>query len=380
MGRKSQRVAKVHGPDAPPAPTDPLRHRLFFVPQDRLLPLVCPECGAPGTAMHEVEPAGNTPPQHEDRPRLSYHLCASCAQARARAQTVRLAWVIVHALGGASLATACSVYFGQRGEALQLLLLLVFSGALLWITTRSSLLPVTLGYAVLHPSAPDGQARGAGTFIWARSSAFQEALIGHGFESPHLSEAEHERVARALRPRPALGLLLIPALITLLWWTGLHSIARARVRVINMGPQTAVLMIDDRRMTLAPATRFERPGLGVMIPVLAGPRDVSLVGASGKTLFEGRVALLPGQTAIVARLLPEQCLYVEERDYGRSDSGTHYSLFMQGIGAQVLPTAVDSWFSPLGEATLSSSKTGAADESWMKTQGKRRGLRLLPCP
>lgn len=358
----------------PESSFDPTNMRVFIVPNDRILPAICPQCGAPGTTAHALA----APAQAHDSaaPPLEVYLCDLCVQHLARAQTIRVAWAMFGTLVGASLASTLTFYWGERLLFTQLLFL-TLAGCLLsglsWHWSKARFLPL------LELKAPD---LNSVRYLYIPRALYSQKLREDEFKELSLAQFSdlggHLPVPLdELRGKRSL-LILSPLLLSVLWWTGLQAFGQATVRAINMGPDPVTVMIDDRRVLVLHPTQFEQAEIGGKLRVLAGPRKLTLMTADGALLFSDTLFIAPGATALLTRLLPQFCIYQEERDYSKLNVPSRLSVLFNGTGAFALKSPTDSWFAPLyvpkstAEQEQDMGRVGAA--------GFRRAVRLLECP
>lgn len=360
--------------DPPDSSFDQTDMRVFIVPDDRILPAICPQCGAPGTASHAL--AAPAQAQDSTTTPLEVYLCDLCAQHLARTQTVQVAWALFGTLVGASLASTLTFYWGERLLFTQLLLL-TLAGCLLsglsWHLSKARLLPL------FELNAP--KANGI-RYLYVPRSAYSQKLREDEFEE--LSRAQFSDLGGHL-PVPLeeqrgkiRWLILSPLLLSVLWWTGLQAFGQATVRAVNMGPDPVTVMIDDRRVLVLHPTQFEQAELGGKFRVLAGPRKLTLVAADGALLFSDTLFIAPGATALLTRLLPQFCIYQEERDYSKLNVPSRLSILFNGTGAFALKSPADSWFAPLYVAKSTTEQE--QDAKMVGAAGVRRAVRLLECP
>jgi len=358
-----------------PAPDEsPARDQVFVVPAGRLLPPCCPACGAPGTHPHAL----SLPRAHQsaEEEALQIYLCDLCFEAHTRHHTARLAWLLGAALLGAALATALSFYWGERQLLLQLLLLGVW--CVLWVRGSRALSPRAIPVTEVGPPLADERR------IHTTSSRFARALREAGLTP--LTDAVSKPQARGFHPlAPTFNqlpwLLIAPTLVSFAWWGALHFLAQASIRVVNMGPGPVVLTIDDRRTLTLPAMRFERAELGQRVHVVAGARTLKLTTMAGEVVFEQQVRVLPSETTLLPRLLPQFCIYEEQKDYSTPNQPSRYTKLGKSLEPLLLTAPIDAWFSPLDESSSTAQLRSPTDPvNWLSTQGKRSAVRLLSCP
>ena len=341
----------------------------FFIPEERLLPPVCPQCGAAGSVPALV------PTQHAART-LQVHLCDLCAAHAARQATLRFAWITGAVVLSMSVASALTLGWGERGRILQFVVLLLISlglGRLAHARSRATSVRLSCVALRVGPGKPDQHV------LSSTSPWLNQALVRLGFEQ--LDGVAHGPAQRALtgnlwsRLAPAL-----PAVLSCAWWLALHGLARASVYVVNMGPGPVILLVDDRRHAMISATRFEQPNLGYHHELVAGSHKVSLVTASGQSVYSGEQRLLPGQTLLITRMLPESCLWQERLDYEHPGSPSVWSLLARSTQAVLLHQPVDAWFTPLRDGSTPPTPTPPSVPLAEAAAGTRLAVRLLSCP
>ena len=145
-----------------------------------------------------------------------------------------------------------------------------------------------------------------------------------------------------------------------------------------MGPDPIVVLIDDRRVLELNATQFEQPELGGKVRVLAGPRKLTLLSSTGEILFTNTMFIAPGETALLTRLLPQFCIYQEERDYAQLNVPSRLSILGDGVGVLALKSPTDSWFAPL-YVPPEPAPAQPPEPEWASAVGSRIAVRLLEC-
>lgn len=340
---------------------------VFVVPEDRLLPAVCPQCGAAGSVPTPV------PTDHPDR-RLLVHLCDLCAGHAARQATLRFAWFTSAVVVSISAASALTFVWGERGRLMQFAVLALAALGLGWLAQNRSTAGVARLKLVL--SQP-GQGQPEQHLLVSSSPWLNQALSRLDFARPQRGGLDPAQQALTVDGWSRLG-PLVPALIACAWWLGLSGLSRASIHIVNMGPGPVILLVDDVRKATVFATRFEQPNLGYHYEILAGARSVRLLTGAGETVYSEEHRLLPGQTLLLARLLPDSCLWEERLDYEHPGSPSAWSVLARATQAVLLDHSVDAWFTPLGEGAESpqAPRTPGAEGA----AGTRTAVRLLSCP
>lgn len=357
---------------------DQMDLRVFVVPGSRLLPSICPHCGAPGTTALAL--AARPIDQHNADLPLEVYLCDLCSQALARAQTVRVAWAIFATLVAASLSSALTFYWGERLLLVQLLLLTLAGCGLAWLSWWCARVHIFLPIELTSP-ALSGKNDGA-RYLACRAGSFSQRLFDDEFVGLPRSQVAQlwgstAGLSRESRWTTKL-LILSPLLLSISWWTGLQGFGQATVRAINMGPDPIMVMIDERRVLELNTTQFEQAELGGRVRVLAGPRKLTLISSTGEILFTNTLFIAPGETVLLTRLLPQFCIYQEQRDYSLGNVPSRLSLLGRGIGAISLKSRADSWFAPLYVAS-DPAPAQPPEPTWARAVGSRIAVRLVEC-
>ncbi len=351
------------------SPRPDATERYFLLPSDRVLPAICPWCGAPGTQAIHLDgisgiDAGATP---------SVYGCDLCASADARRSTVSFAWTLTGALVGVTVATALSFFFGEREQLAQAVAVLLISG-FLPLARRQRHPPLGTLVRLHRDTNADSASRSHGLRLCCGSPAFSQALTEAGFPLLDDVAAPRPRVI----PWSSIGAHLVPPTVALLWWIALHFFGQAQLRVVNMGPGQVMVVVDGIRLDTVPPMRFERPAMGSEHQLLAGPREISLMTSDGRIVSSETVHVLPGQVALLVRLDPGYCIYMEKRDYALNGPPT-FAVIGQGTESIQIKTRIDSWFVPLSGKSAS-DEMPLREDRWLQPQGHRTAVRLLACP
>jgi len=334
---------------------------------EQLLPAVCPLCAAPGAVSVAIGRddlnAGSDVVVAAARDSVEAHYCEICAESLSRSDTRRLAYRASAVLVCAAVATALPLAFGSRLLLMQVGI--AWGVALVaWLLGRTKWgEPVDRGVRVHGP--PDFAEDTL--IVLTRTRRFSEALTNAAIAQVSVFERQGN-VTRAPSSRFALWL----ALGSLVWLTTIHHFGVAQVRVMVAGHESATLLVDSRKVFDVAAANSEDPRSGKSLSLLGGRRRLQLVGASGDEAFDVVQNIWPGETYLVGSVPVGKCLFLEERRYG--GAGPHSTFVPLGSSGPVfrLGRGVDSWFVPLGTASL--------DEPPVVTSGGvRRALRLLPC-
>lgn len=343
------------------------RYAAFVVPEDRLLPAVCPQCGAAGSVPVPV------PTDHPER-RLHVHLCDLCAGHAARRATLRFAWFTAVVVVCMSMASAMTFIWGERGRLIQFVVLALIAlllGQFAHARSNAAVLRLKLSWARLRPDLPQQP------LLLSASPWLNQALIRLEFAQVAPGDRGVARHALTTSAWARLG-PFVPALLSGAWWLALEGFSRASIYVVNMGPGPVVLLVDDRHQGTVAATRFEQPNLGYRHELLAGARSVRLLSSAGEAVYSNEQRLLPGQTLLIVRLLPESCVWEERLDYEHPGSPSSWSILARSSQVVLLDQMVDAWFTPLGDGSDQppQSLTPGAETA----PGTRVAVRLLPCP
>jgi hypothetical protein len=346
----------------------------FQLPEEKLLPAICPDCGAPGTRPRRVHRvAAPSPHGYKGRPSLDAFYCDLCADERSSSKTRELALFAACGLLAVSAVTAAALGWGSRALVLQIA-----------FTSAASTLPaLALSWLGAWPERKENvciEERGETTVISCRTRQFRRALLEHGFiaeaisESPSVQPSEDSFHLGSLGPFPRRALTL--GALGFTWLALLHSLGGSTVRVLVSGHQQAVLLIDGRHGGLVDPTNDEDPQAGLSTRILGGRRTLKLYAKTGESLGEQTATLWPGRTYIVAHLAPGQCLFWEQRKYGERSRPSVFSP-LPGLGpVWELRHHVDSWFLPL---QAPGSKEPQSEDDWQSSGGVRRAIRLRPC-
>lgn len=349
--------------DDNPAPLPEIEARrealwVHDVPENALLPPICPLCTAPGIHAQPV-------PQEKGcvNPVLHAYYCDLCAEAAQSAQTRRLAVTLASSLFSFALATALILFYGLRYWGAQLLIVLLFSASL-------PLLTAYLGVWRSERETATELASGEKTRRLATSSTqFSQALTALGWERQPLASRRVSWSALLTSSWP----LWAVALAAVTWWSALHVWGSTQVRVIYGGSGAATLLVDGRHSGSLPASHSEDPLAGRRFRVLAGRKVLQLVSSRGELLLEKKTTLWPQHSYILALPPAGECLFLETRTYG-GKGPSHFMNRLPGDGPLwEIEGTIDAWFEGLGEASEASSN----QENF--SGGKRRAIRLLPC-
>lgn len=340
-------------------------HYTFELPPEKLLPAVCPDCGAPGTRPHRVQnlSAVSAPGDETPASRDAFY-CDLCADEKNSAKTRSIALFAACGLITLSVGTATALAWGSRALALQVAL-----------TGGAAALPALgLTWRGFWPIRNENvwmEETAESTSLVCRTRAFRRALIEHGFVE-HSTAPGSRNFSVGQLPRRALALCLLG----FMWLGLLHSLGATTVRVLVSGNERAVLLVDGRHTGLIEPTNDEDPQGGILARVLGGRRTLALYSSAGEMLGQQTATLWPGRTYIIAHLAPGDCLFWEKRAYGERSRPSNFSP-LGGVGpVWELEEHVDSWFIPLqtpGQATPES------EDDWRSSGGIRRAIRLLPC-
>lgn len=352
--------------DPSPRPESGERGAIFLVPQERLLPALCPECGAAGSVPRAV-PGGE---------RLLVHVCDLCAAHAARHATLGFAWFTSAVVLSISIASAFTFVWGERARLVQFLCLVLIAfilGQLAQALSRSRAALLRSWSARLAPDRPSER------LLLSHSRYLNRAL--RQLEFVELDRAPTGAAHTGSVPGGWSRLLpAVPLIAGCAWWLGLHGLARSSISVVNMGPGPVVLLVDDRRQVSIAPTRFEQPNLGYRQQLVAGLRKVSLLTASGEAIYSAETRLLPGQTLLIARLVPDACVWQERLDYEHPGSAPAWSLLARSTRAVLLEQPVDAWFTPLRDGSPPPTPETRLAPVAEAAFGTRLAVRLLPCP
>lgn len=352
---------------APPEPGGP-ELSVHALGEARLLPAVCPVCGAPGSRAQRVPLIGR-----QSAEELDAMYCDLCADHEQSKTTRRVALLSAMGLLLLSFVVAITLGFGSRAVAVQGLSTVLAAFVMTELLFRTPLWPRTatpLGLILEEGAENDGRLR----LLVCRSRRFRRVLLdsgypiveGRGISGGAISSA-HEVQNRVRLSVAGLGL---GALFLI------HSLGGATVRVVQSGQESAVLLVDSRHTGAVQPTNAEDPRAGRFVHVLGGRRTLQLVSATGKVLVDQTVTVWPGRTYIVGHLPPDLCLHWEKRTY-RAETEDSIVLPVRGEGpVWELTDRVDSWFVPLGPRQAGSEPDAPPLEI---SGGTRRAVRLLPC-
>lgn len=327
----------------------------FLLPEDQLLPPVCPRCLAPGVRNLPIphEPltwwatfeqlASPRPPSVE----LDAHYCEDCAERLEARKTRALSVLLAACVLGILTATALALLYGTSRLLLQL--------------------GVSLGLAALPPLLFSLQAK--------RSSS--SAALLHAHEPRVLLAARRDYVELITSPldrppqRPQrLGrkrLLAAPLLITCAYGSILQHFGRSELWVIH-SEQDLILLIDHTLIGTVPASLGETPEAGRREEVLGGRRTLSLVHPDGSVRTELPVTFVPGKSYLLGLPPPRHCLFLEKRAYGQAGSTLERTPLPGAGPLWEIPERIDFWFTEAPDAS-----------SGFTSGGLRTALRLLPC-
>lgn len=332
---------------------------VFRLAPGKLLPAICPACGALGTRPQSLKVSGAPFTSAE----LDAHYCDICADDRNAKTTRHLAWLGACTLLVLAGTTAAALALGTRELVFQVAVPLALGG----------LTPAALRRAKLwnEPKDPlELQTDPSGVILLTRSRQFRRSLREHGFQE--LEGRDPVLVPFLTKHQTPLAL----AVIGLCWLSLLHSLGGAEVRVFVSGRENAVLLVDTRHFGKISPTNAEDPRAGGSVRVLGGRRHLELISESGVLLGGATKTIWPGRTYIVGQLPPSECLFWEWREYGEGAQPS--ILFPVGGEGPVweLREQVDSWFVPL-ESPFTEQESETVD--WQTRGGVRRAIRLLPC-
>lgn len=332
------------------------------VPENSLLPPLCPLCAAPGVHAQAVAQEKGCP-----TPPLEVHYCDICAEELQNAQTRRLAVTLASCLFSFAAATGLTLLFGLRFWGAQLVGVLLVSVALpslaawagLWRRDEST---------VLERSSPLASRRLATT-----SPPFSQALTRAGWKAQLATAPDSTWLSRFNSAWP----LWVVTLTGLLSWSALHWAGSTQIRVIYGGSGSATLLIDGRHSGTVQSSNSEDPLAGRRFRVLAGRRKLQLISSRGELLVEQSTTLWPQYGYLLALPPAGQCLFLESRAYGE-EGQNHFMNRLPGDGPLwELEGTIDAWFEGLGGGAKVVSRQSPEAENF--SGGKRRAIRLLPC-
>lgn|GEM_PF-3632726 len=216
------------------------------------------------------------------------------------------------------------------------------------------------GYVARAAPELEIEKSGAAT-VWLRaspgSSAIQAALGTLTRQRETHRPPPISRGAALLGLAPLFGALLPLAV----------SFAFLRVELIVLEPELdGVFLVDQRWVSETHAVRSEFPHAGLHLKLMAGERDLSIVGQDGSLRLETRAWLEPGQSYVFGRLPAGLCLYRQTELNGPAPE--HLLEKLEGGPLFEISGPVQFWFEEPPSAEAASTRGGTAN-----------ALRLLPC-
>lgn len=268
-------------------------------------------------------------------PAIVVQYCAECFAHASAGRTRWLAAGFAALLLGLSAAAALVLAFGDLEPVLQALL----AGC-------AALVP-SLALVGRGPKPPH-TARGAAVWWAPRGGGGWELVCTNARWAAELA-SRNEAAWHPLKRRPlrAPWPVWTAAAVAALSVPTAHGLLGVTVHVINRADVPAVVLVDGRHHGVVAPSTIESPAAGRRLRLVAGRRDLALLGTDGRLLTETRTTLGPGLDHLLAVSADPVCFWVERSTYGRSESGAPAREPLSGPGPLwALPGKIDNWFTP----------------------------------
>jgi hypothetical protein len=256
-------------------------------------------------------------------------------------------------LASFAVASATALYFGTRGYAWQLGLVLSV-GVAAYLTLRSWFATDQSDILELDPNEEQ-------RVVKLRRGELAKKLLAHGAT---LDESSPARSRPALRP-------FLPGAIAMTWWLVVQLVAGTSIRVLHAGQKDLVLVVDSRKMVTVAPTQFEDPRAGKFVRVLGGMRRLELFERDGRLLDTINTPLWPGRQYVVGTLPQGRCLFLEKTFFEAGKSRSELYLVEGDAPFWEIPERVDIWFE--------AQSTQGTERAVLTSGGVRHAVRLLPC-
>jgi len=300
------------------------------------LPPVCASCGELGGQFFR-EAKGQTT--------LLVPYCGSCARGVLRSQTEQLAAALASVILVVTLLLTLPRMFVE--------LTLPAYGA---VIAAAGALPLWLLYGTRHVVSPPASASGKAAFLrdsrhlvcfnadWARQLA---------------TSADREAVPVRRRERRINSWMWLSSAAALAVAPNLHALNYPDVVVLNFGDADVDIVVDGRVVGNAEPTSLESEHAGARLRVAAGRHEFQAKSPDGALVERFTARLEPGALHLMTVAGGDYCFWLEEDQYGRAGpEPTRRRRLVASEPLWVVPTRIDSWFSPNPTASSDQRSTG----------------------
>jgi hypothetical protein len=292
--------------------------------EDVVVPEGCANCGELASRAH---------PESRAHRRVLVPYCARCSSDLAKVGTTQLAALLAAVLLEVTLLLTLPWIFRTLGL-----------GAFLTLVATGGALPLAVAWGCRRPAAPPQTSSGKAAF-W----------IGDGVFGC-FNEAWARALGRTVGSEPAHQRHREPVLS--LWMAGVVGIGLAAapsvytfsypdLMVLNFAPTRVSVLAEGTLVAEVEPTSLESSRAGARVRLAAGEHRITVVGEDGAQLEERPIRLVGGGLHLLSISGAEYCFWLERDDYGKGASGDRtYQPLDPQTRFWVVPTRVDSWFSP----------------------------------